>query len=47
MNLPEFAVMSIGYVVLSALMGIKWGLLFEHSGSVWIGLADHFLTIVW
>jgi len=44
MNLPEFAVMSIGYVVLSALMGIKWGLLFEHSGSVWIGLADHFFN---
>lgn len=44
MTLPEFAVMSIGYVVLSALMGIKWGLLFEHSGSVWIGLADHFFN---
>lgn len=44
MSLPEFAVMSIGYVVLSALMGIKWGLLFEHSGSVWIGLADHFFN---
>ena len=44
MTLPEFAVMSIGYVVLSALMGIKWGMLFEHSGSVWIGLADHFFN---
>ena len=44
MTLTEFAVMSIGYVVLSALMGIKWGLLFEHSGSVWIGLADHFFN---
>ncbi len=40
----EFAVMSIGYVVLSALMGIKWGLLFRMSGSVWIGLADHFFN---
>ena len=39
-----FAVMSIGYVVLSALMGIKWGLLFRMSGSVWIGLADHFFN---
>ncbi|MBR2551355.1 MAG: CPBP family intramembrane metalloprotease [Clostridiales bacterium] len=44
MTLPAFAVMSIGYVVLSALMGIKWGLLFEQSGSVWIGLADHFFN---
>lgn len=39
-----FAVMSIGYVILSALMGIKWGLLFEYSGTVWIGLADHFFN---
>ena len=44
MTLPEFAVMSIGYVVLSALMGIKWGMLYEYSGSVWIGLADHFFN---
>ena len=44
MTLPVFAVMSIGYVVLSALMGIKWGLIFEQSGSVWIGLADHFFN---
>lgn len=44
MTLPSFAVMSIGYVVLSGLMGIKWGLLYEHSGSVWIGLADHFFN---
>ena len=44
MTVPEFAVMSIGYVVLSALMGIKWGMLFEQSGTVWIGLADHFFN---
>ena len=44
MTMGTFAVMSIGYIVLSALMGIKWGLLFERSGSVWIGLADHFFN---
>ena len=44
MTMDEFAVMSIGYVVLSALMGIKWGMLFEQSGTVWIGLADHFFN---
>ena len=44
MSIGEFAVMSIGYVVLSALMGIKWGLLFRMSGTVWIGLADHFFN---
>ena len=44
MTMGAFAVMSIGYVVLSALMGIKWGLLYERSGAVWIGLADHFFN---
>ena len=44
MTVGTFAVMSIGYVVLSALMGIKWGLLYEKSGTIWIGLADHFFN---
>lgn len=44
MTVGVFAVMSIGYVILSALMGIKWGLLFRYSGTVWIGLADHFFN---
>ena len=44
MSLVTFAVMSVGYVVLSGLMGIKWGMLYEQSGSVWIGLADHFFN---
>lgn len=44
MELGVFLIMSIGYIILSALMGIKWGLLFQLSGSVWIGLADHFFN---
>ena len=44
MQIGEFAVMSIGYVVLSMLMGIKWGMLYQYSGTVWIGLADHFFN---
>lgn len=44
MTIPTFAVMSIGYVVLSGLMGIKWGMLYEYSGTIWIGLADHFFN---
>ena len=44
MSIGMFAVMSIGYVILSALMGIKWGLLYQLSGTVWIGLADHFFN---
>ena len=26
------------------MMGIKWGLLYQISGVVWIGLADHFFN---
>ncbi len=44
MNVGLFVAMSIGYVILSALMGVKWGLLYQLSGTVWIGLADHFFN---
>lgn len=44
MELGVFLIMSFGYIILSAIMGIKWGLLFQLSGSVWIGLADHFFN---
>lgn len=44
MSVGIFATMSIGYVILSALMGIKWGLLYQLSGTIWIGLADHFFN---
>ncbi len=39
-----FAVMIVGYVILSMLMGIKWGLLYQSSGNIWIGMADHFFN---
>ena len=44
MSSTEFAVMSVCYVVLSMLMGIKWGLLYQMSGNIWIGMADHFFN---
>jgi hypothetical protein len=44
MNLPSFLVMSVGYVVLSGIMGIKWGILYKMTGSIWMGLADHFFN---
>lgn len=44
MDLMTFIIMSIGYVVLSGIMGIKWGLLYKMTGSVWMGLADHFFN---
>ncbi|MBQ5312068.1 MAG: CPBP family intramembrane metalloprotease [Oscillospiraceae bacterium] len=44
MTVGMFAVMTIGYVVLSLLMGIKWGLLYQQTGNIWIGMADHFFN---
>lgn len=44
MSIGVFAAMSIGYVILSGMMGIKWGLLYQISGTVWIGAADHFFN---
>lgn len=43
-SMAAFMTMGIGYVILSAMMGVKWGLLFQLSGSVWIGVADHFFN---
>ena len=36
--------MSVGYVILSMIMGIKWGYLYKMTGSIWMGLADHFFN---
>lgn len=36
--------MAVGYLILSGLMGIKWGLLYRMSGNVWVGLGDHLLN---
>lgn len=44
MNVVTFILMSIGYIILSALMGIKWGLLYQHTKTIWVGMADHFFN---
>ncbi len=44
MGAAEFAGITAGYVILSLLMGIKWGLLYRTSGNIWIGMADHFFN---
>ena len=36
--------MGVGYIILSGIMGIKWGLLYRMTGNVWIGLGDHLLN---
>ena len=43
-NIASFAVLGLGYIVLAGLMGIKWGLLYQMSGSLYAGMADHFFN---
>lgn len=40
----EFVVLSVGYVILAGLMGIKWGLLYKMTRSLYAGMADHFFN---
>ncbi|MCR4741110.1 MAG: methyltransferase domain-containing protein [Lachnospiraceae bacterium] len=44
MNAASFIGMSIGYIILAGLMGIKWGLLFRMTGNLYAGMADHFFN---
>ena len=44
LGVPEFVVLSIGYLILAGLMGIKWGLLYRMTGNLYVGMADHFFN---
>ncbi len=41
LSLSNLLVMGIGYIFIAGIMSIKWGVLYEMSGSLWIGLGDH------
>ena len=45
-NLMYFAVMTLGYIVLSGIMSLKWSLLYEMTGSLFIGIGDHLFNNV-
>lgn len=44
MSFAATVLMGIGYMILSGIMGIKWGLLYHMTGNVWVGLGDHLLN---
>ena len=44
MTFAAMVLMSIGYIILAGLMGIKWGLLYRMTGNLWAGLGDHLLN---
>ena len=43
-NLVGFIGLSIGYVILAGIMGVKWSLLYRMTGSLYAGMADHFFN---
>lgn len=38
--------MGMGYIVLAGMMSLKWSLLYEMTGTLWMGLGDHFFNNV-
>lgn len=45
-SLANLLVMGIGYVILAGIMSIKWGMLYQMTGTLWLGLGDHFFNNV-
>ena len=46
LSFEELIVMGLGYVILAGVMGIKWGLLYKITGSLWVGFGDHLFNNV-
>lgn len=44
MPLGVMLVYSLAYILLSGSISLLWGMLFEMSGVLWLGLADHFFN---
>ena len=43
-TIGSFIALSIGYIFLAGMMGVKWGLLYRFTGSLYAGMADHFFN---
>lgn len=46
MSLVSLVVLVIGYIILSGMMSIKWGMLYKMTGSLFIGIGDHLFNNV-
>ena len=44
LNLVGFIGLSVGYIILAGIMGIKWAILYRMTGSLYAGMADHFFN---
>lgn len=45
-SLVSFVVMTLGYIILSGIMSLKWSLLYEMTGSLFISIGDHLFNNV-
>lgn len=45
-SLANLRVMGIGYIILAGIMSIKWSVLYQLTGSLWMGLGDHLFNNV-
>ena len=43
-DLTSFIILAVGYIILAGMMGIKWGLMYHMTGSLYSGMADHFFN---
>jgi len=44
LGFSQMLLLAVGYIILSGLMSIKWGLLYRMTGNLWLGAADHFFN---
>ncbi len=44
MSFASMVLIGIGYIILSGMMGVKWGLLYRLTENIWTGLSDHLLN---
>ncbi len=44
LNTSGFLALSAGYVILAGIMGVKWTLMYQMTGSLYAGMADHFFN---
>lgn len=44
MNVPTAVVMAIGYVILAGVLGLEWGMCLSISGTLWVGISEHFFN---
>lgn len=43
-NAASFIALGVGYIILAGMMGIKWGLMYRMTESLYSGMADHFFN---